>query len=48
MKKLPIYQLLLRVTLANSRRDAYNVFADRNTDSRSDSDPWDDEDLDMR
>ena len=46
--KLGIYQLLLRVPVTNIRRNSDNIFADSDTDSKSDSEPGDDDELDIR
>ena len=47
-QKLPIYLSFLCVAVTNSRRDADDVFAESDTDSRSDSEPGDNEDFDIR
>ena len=46
-RKLGIYRLLLHVAVTNSRRDTADVFTESDTTSKSDSEPGDDDELDI-
>ena len=47
-QKVGLYRSLLRVAVTNSRRDTDGVFAESNTGSASDSEPGDDNELNIR